>query len=105
MQLNLQKDGNTVGIYTNDHIVKLVVNEAPDTFISTVSFNLSKTEVGKPGELSFTATDVNGNAVEIDPVVTWTPTNIQEGPNNHVSFTIPAPKGYTFSGKDGKTRR
>ena len=102
LQLNLDKNGSSVGIIGNQHIVKLVVDEAQDTFISTVSFNLEKTEVGKPGELSFTATDVNGNAVEIDPDVTWTPTNIKEG-ENHVSFKIPAPDGYTFSGKDGKT--
>ena len=29
LQLNLQKNGSSVGIFTNDHIVKLVVNEAP----------------------------------------------------------------------------
>lgn len=29
LQLNLKKGDDTVGIYTNDHIVKLVVNEAP----------------------------------------------------------------------------
>ena len=80
-----------------------MVSKAADTFISTVSFNLAKTDIGEPGKLSFTATDVNGKPVAINPDVTWTPTNIQEGPNNHVSFTIPAPKGYTFSGKDGKT--
>ena len=79
------------------------MSKAADTFISTVSFNLAKTDIGEPGKLSFTATDVNGKPVAINPDVTWTPTNIQEGPNNHVSFTIPAPKGYTFSGKDGKT--
>ena len=106
LQLNLDKNGSSVGIMSNQHIVKLVVNPAPpvlDTFISTVSFRLAKTVVGEPGELSFTATDVNGNPVAINPDVTWDPTNIQEGPNNHVSFTIHAPKGYTFSGKDGKT--
>ncbi len=106
LQLNLQKDGSFVGIMSNEHIVKLVLSEAPpvlNTFISTVSFNLTKTDIGEPGELSFTATDVNGNPVAINPAVTWTPTNIQEGPDNHVSFTIPAPDGYTFSDKDGKT--
>ena len=108
LHLNLKKTGSpyNVGIYSNEHIVKLVVNPAPpvlDTFISTVSFRLAKTVVGEPGELSFTATDVNGNPVAINPDVTWDPTNIQEGPNNHVSFTIHAPKGYTFSDKDGKT--
>ena len=79
------------------------MSKAADTFISTVSFTLAKTDIGEPGKVSFTATDVNGKPVAINPDVTWTPTNIQEGPNNHVSFTIPAPKGYTFSGKDGKT--
>ncbi len=29
LQLNLEKNGSLVGIFTNDHIVKLVVNEAP----------------------------------------------------------------------------
>ena len=29
LQLNLQKDDSNIGIFTNDHIVKLVVNEAP----------------------------------------------------------------------------
>ena len=30
LQLNLEKNGSFVGIYTNDHIVKLVVSEAPE---------------------------------------------------------------------------
>ncbi|WP_288683161.1 leucine-rich repeat protein [uncultured Eubacterium sp.] len=29
LQLNLQKDGSSIGIYSNEHIVKLVVSEAP----------------------------------------------------------------------------
>ena len=29
LQLNLKKDGSSIGIYSNEHIVKLVVNEAP----------------------------------------------------------------------------
>lgn len=29
LKLNLQKDGSNIGIYTNEHIVKLVVNQAP----------------------------------------------------------------------------
>ena len=88
----------------NDHVVRLVVNGAPaakDTFISTVRFDLNKTEVGEPGELSFTAKDLNGNTVAINPDVTWDPTNIKEG-ENHVSFKIPAPTGYTFVDETGK---
>ena len=102
LQLNLDKNGSSVGIISNEHIVKLVVSEAPDTFISTVSFNVDKADVGEPGELSFEAKDKNGNTVAINPEVTWDPASIQEGPNNHVSFTIPAPDGYTFSGENGK---
>ena len=30
LQLNLEKNGSLVGIFTNDHIVKLVVSEAPE---------------------------------------------------------------------------
>ena len=30
LQLNLEKNGSSVGVYTNDHIVKLVVSEAPE---------------------------------------------------------------------------
>ncbi|WP_130850948.1 S-layer homology domain-containing protein [Intestinimonas timonensis] len=101
LQLNLQKDGSSVGIMSNDHIVKLVVSEAADTFISTVSFNVDKADVGEPGELSFEAKDKNGNTVAIHPNVTWEHDNIQVG-INHVSFTIPAPDGYTFSGENGK---
>ena len=104
LQLNLNKNGSSVGIMGNEHIVKLVVKEAPpvlDTFISTVSFRLAKTDIGEPGELSFEAKDVNGENVTIAPAVTWDPANIQEGTNN-VSFTIPAPEGYTFVGENGK---
>lgn len=35
LQLNLEKNGSSVGIYTNDHIVKLVVSEAPEVKILT----------------------------------------------------------------------
>ena len=106
LHLNLKKSGSpyNVGIYSNEHIVKLVVSEAPpvlDTFISTVSFRLAKTDIGEPGELSFEAKDKNGNTVAIHPNVTWDPDKIVEGINN-VSFTIPAPEGYTFVGENGK---
>ncbi len=37
MQLNLEKNGSSVGIYTNDHIVKLVVNPAPVAHSITVT--------------------------------------------------------------------
>ena len=104
LRLDLKKDSRPVNTFANQHIVRLVVVEAPaakDTFISTVRFDLDKTEVGEPGELRFTAKDLNENAVAINPVVTWNPTLIQEG-ENKVSFKIPAPTGYTFVDETGK---
>ncbi len=42
LQLNLQKGGSSVGIFSNQHIVKLVVNEAPVvTEISSAPVKLS----------------------------------------------------------------
>ena len=84
LHLNLKKSDSpyNIGIYSNEHIVKLVVDKAPpvlDTFISTVSFNLAKTDIGERGELSFEAKDVNGNTVAIHPNVTWDPEEIVEG--------------------------
>ena len=35
LQLNLEKNGSSVGIFTNNHIVKLVVSEAPEVKILT----------------------------------------------------------------------
>ena len=35
LHLNLKKDGSSVGIFSNDHIVKLVVSEAPEVKILT----------------------------------------------------------------------
>lgn len=35
LQLNLDKNGSSVGIFSNDHIVKLVVSEAPEVKILT----------------------------------------------------------------------
>lgn len=104
LRLDLKKDSRPVNTFANQHIVRLVVVEAPaakDTFVSTVRFDLDKTEVGEPGELRFTAKDLNENAVAINPVVTWNPTLIQEG-ENKVSFKIPAPTGYTFVDETGK---
>ena len=57
LQLNLEKNGNTVGIYTNDHIVKLVVSEAPEVKILTGKASYINSAVfGKPVLFSGTIT-------------------------------------------------
>lgn len=57
LQLNLQKDGSSVGIYTNDHIVKLVVSEAPEVKILTGKASYINSAVfGKPVLFSGTIT-------------------------------------------------
>lgn len=43
LQLNLDKNGSSVGIYTNDHIVKLVVSEAPPAPPAPVAHSITVT--------------------------------------------------------------
>ena len=43
LQLNLQKDGSFVGIYSNQHIVKLVVSEAPPEPPAPVAHSITVT--------------------------------------------------------------
>lgn len=57
LQLNLDKNGSSVGIYTNDHIVKLVVSEAPEVQTLTGKVNYTNGAVfGKPILFSGTIT-------------------------------------------------
>lgn len=57
LQLNLEKNGSLVGIYTNDHIVKLVVSEAPEVKILTGKASYINSAVfGKPVLFSGTIT-------------------------------------------------
>lgn len=57
LQLNLDKNGSSVGIYTNDHIVKLVVSEAPEvkTLTGKASY-INSAVFGKPVLFSGTIT-------------------------------------------------
>lgn len=55
--LNLKKDGSTIGIYSNEHIVKLVVSEAPEVQTLTGKVNYTNGAVfGKPILFSGTIT-------------------------------------------------
>ena len=57
LQLNLEKNGSSVGIFTNDHIVKLVVSEAPEVQTLTGQVNYTNGAVfGKPILFSGTIT-------------------------------------------------
>ena len=57
LQLNLQKDGSFVGIMGNEHIVKLVVSEAPEVKTLTGKVNYTNGAVfGKPVLFSGTIT-------------------------------------------------
>lgn len=60
LQLNLKKGDDTVGIYTNDHIVKLVVNEAPvvepDPTIDGTVYYTSGIVYGSPISISASVT-------------------------------------------------
>lgn len=57
LQLNLEKNGSLVGIFTNDHIVKLVVSEAPEvkTLTGKASY-INSAVFGKPVLFSGTIT-------------------------------------------------
>ena len=60
LQLNLQKDGSSVGIISNEHIVKLVVNEAPvvepDPTIDGTVYYTSGIVYGSPISISASVT-------------------------------------------------
>ena len=43
LQLNLKKDGSSIGIFSNEHIVKLVVNEAPPAPPTPVAHSITVT--------------------------------------------------------------
>ena len=49
LHLNLKKDGSSIGIYSNEHIVKLVVSEAPEVKTLTGKVNYTNGAVfGQP---------------------------------------------------------
>ncbi len=70
LQLNLKKGDNNIGIYTNDHIVKLVVSEAPVvTEISSAPVRLSAALT--PGTSAPSATAV-GSGYTVDSINWYT---------------------------------
>ena len=85
LQLNLQKDGSSVGIFVNQHIVKLVVNEAPVvTEISSAPVRLSAAL--KPGTSAPSATAV-GSGYTVDSINWYTDNSCTEPASAFVAGT------------------
>ena len=85
LQLNLDKNGSSVGIFSNQHIVKLVVNEAPVvTEISSAPVRLSAAL--KPGTSAPSATAV-GRGYTVDSINWYTDNSCTEPASAFVAGT------------------
>ena len=85
LQLNLDKNGSSVGIYSNEHIVKLVVNEAPVvTEISSAPVRMSAAL--KPGTSAPSATAV-GSGYTVDSINWYTDNSCTEPASAFVAGT------------------
>ena len=85
LQLNLDKNGSSVGIMSNQHIVKLVVNEAPVvTEISSAPVQLSAAL--KPGTSAPSATAV-GRGYTVDSINWYTDNSCTEPASAFVAET------------------
>ena len=85
LQLNLDKNGSSVGIFSNQHIVKLVVSEAPVvTEISSAPVRLSAAL--KPGTSAPSATAV-GSGYTVDSINWYTDNSCTEPASAFVAGT------------------
>ena len=85
LQLNLDKNGSSVGIFSNQHIVKLVVSEAPVvTEISSAPVRLSAAL--KPGTSAPSATAV-GRGYTVDSINWYTDNSCTEPASAFVAET------------------
>ena len=85
LQLNLDKNGSSVGIFSNQHIVKLVVSEAPVvTEISSAPVRLSAAL--KPGTSAPSATAV-GRGYTVDSINWYTDNSCTEPASAFVAGT------------------
>ena len=73
LQLNLDKNGSSVGIFSNQHIVKLVVSEAPvvdtRTSIESVTLKVPKLKEGAASGDNFTLSGTNTSVSTINTVL------------------------------------
>ena len=104
LQLNLKKDGSSVGIYSNQHIVKLVVSEAPvvdtRTSIESVTLKVPKLKEGAASGDNFTLSGTNTGVSTINTVWEGIPSSGAVAGNFYVArITLTAEDGYAFNTK------
>ena len=104
LQLNLNKNGSSVGIYTNQHIVKLVVSEAPvvdtRTSIESVTLDVPKLKEGAASGDNFTLSGTNTGVSTINTVWEGIPTTGAVAGNFYAArITLTAKDGYAFNTK------
>ena len=102
LQLNLDKNGSSVGIFSNVHIVKLVVNEAPvvdtRTSIESVTLKVPKLKEGAASGDNFTLSGTNTGVSTINTVWEGIPASGAVAGNFYAArITLTAKDGYAFN--------
>ena len=102
LQLNLDKNGSSVGIFSNQHIVKLVVNEAPvvdtRTSIESVTLKVPKLKEGAESGDNFTLSGTNTGVSTINTVWEGIPASGAVAGNFYAArITLTAKDGYAFN--------
>ena len=102
LQLNLDKNGSSVGIFSNQHIVKLVVSEAPvvdtRTSIESVTLKVPKLKEGAASGADFTLSGTNTGVSTINTVWEGIPASGAVAGNFYAArITLTAKDGYAFN--------
>ena len=104
LHLNLQKNGSNIGIFSNEHIVKLVVSEAPvvdtRTSIESVTLKVPKLKEGAASGDNFTLSGTNTGVSTINTVWEGIPASGAVAGNFYAArITLTAKDGYAFNTK------
>ena len=104
LHLNLKKDGSNIGIFSNEHIVKLVVSEAPvvdtRTSIESVTLKVPKLKEGAASGDNFTLSGTNTGVSTINTVWEGIPASGAVAGNFYAArITLTAKDGYAFNTK------
>lgn len=102
LQLNLGKNGSSVGIFSNQHIVKLVVSEAPvvdtRTSIESVTLKVPKLKEGAASGDNFMLSGTNTGVSTINTVWEGIPASGAVAGNFYAArITLTAKDGYAFN--------
>ena len=102
LQLNLDKNGSSVGIFSNQHIVKLVVSKAPvvdtRTSIESVTLKVPKLKEGAASGDNFTLSGTNTGVSTINTVWEGIPASGAVAGNFYAArITLTAKDGYAFN--------